>query len=255
MATRSGRRTRHATEAIARAVAQACRVLHLMGMDDMNLGHVSAREPGGGVLWMKPQGLGFAEVSPADIVAMDLDGRRVAGTLPIHGEWPIHTEIYRARSDVASVVHVHPALATVWSSTGKAVLPYTQAGALFAGGVPLFADTPELIVRPEQGRRLASALGDRPAALMINHGVVAVGRTAAEACITAYLLEEVVAAQMLAERHGGRPMDPAVARRMRTAVYPSQKFDMLWNYWIREANRSLSGNARGGRRTPPRVGM
>jgi len=210
-----------------------------MGLGDMNLGHVSARSGEAGPVWMKPQGLGFGEVTAEAVVAIDLDGRRVAGALPVHGEWPIHTEIYRARRDIASVLHVHPPLATAWSATGKPVRPYNQAGALFADGVPVFDATPGLIKLPAQGRDVAAALGSQNAVLLAHHGLVTVGSSVAEACVTAYLLERALEAQMRAELHGGRPMAPAAARDVRREVYSPKKFEMLWDYWVRESQRRV----------------
>src|SRR6478672_6508994 len=93
-------------------VAWACRILALGGHGDYTLGHVSARSADGRHVLMKPNGLGLEEVRPEDVLVLDLEGTRLAGEGPVHLEYVLHTEIYKARPDVGSVVHSHPPYAT-----------------------------------------------------------------------------------------------------------------------------------------------
>lgn len=58
-------------------VASGCRILHLFGHEDMALGHVSARRPGAEAMLMKGKGLGLDEVTPAGVVPIDFQGRRL----------------------------------------------------------------------------------------------------------------------------------------------------------------------------------
>src|SRR3954453_8970221 len=89
-------------------VAWSCRILAMGGHGDYTLGHVSAREAGGEHILMKPNGLGLEEVGPGDLLALDLEGAKLSGAVPILLEYLLPTEIYKARPDVGAVVHTHP---------------------------------------------------------------------------------------------------------------------------------------------------
>lgn len=85
--------------------AAGCRVLHVEGHADMTPGHLSPRDPEGRGVWMKRSGIGLGEVAgPEDFVLLDFDRQRLEGNGRIHKEWPIHTEVLRARSDSVPVV-------------------------------------------------------------------------------------------------------------------------------------------------------
>src|SRR6266542_5785374 len=98
-------------------VVDACHVLFNEGQEHFHLGHVSAREPGSSVICAKPSGIGLGEVTVDDLATMTLDGEKLDGPRPLHQEMPIHTEIYRRRTDVTCVVHTHPFYAAALSAT------------------------------------------------------------------------------------------------------------------------------------------
>jgi len=86
--------------------ARACRVLEMEGHGEMTLGHLSLRDSRGRGFWMKRNRMGLGEIlGPDDFVLVDWDGNKRAGEGGRHSEWPIHSEILRARSDVQVVVH------------------------------------------------------------------------------------------------------------------------------------------------------
>jgi ribulose-5-phosphate 4-epimerase/fuculose-1-phosphate aldolase len=72
---------------------------------------MSARASSAGRFWLKGAGLGLEEVGPDDFLELDFDGNVLAGTRGRHLEYPIHSEIYRCRPDVAAVVHIRAATA------------------------------------------------------------------------------------------------------------------------------------------------
>src|SRR5215467_12428613 len=86
-------------------LARACRILEMEGHGDMTLGHLSLRDGGGRGFWLKRNRIGLGEVlGPDDFVLVDWEGRQLAGAGGRHSEWPIHSEIFRARTDVNVVV-------------------------------------------------------------------------------------------------------------------------------------------------------
>jgi L-fuculose-phosphate aldolase len=223
------------TIALREMLALACRILGEEGQGAITLGHVSLRIPGEDKVLMKPFGLGFEEVRPSDLVVLDLEGNKLDGPHPPHGERFIHTEIFKALPELQSVIHTHPFYATVLGTTGEELLPLTQEGALFIQGVPLYDGTPELITTKEMAIPIARALGDKRALFIKNHGVVVVGRSLQEAVISALYLEIAAKAQVTAKAFGRlNPIEKQTALRMHDRQYQVKQFDQFWNYYARK---------------------
>lgn len=219
-------------------LAWACRIMYMLDLDDITLGHITARLPGSDQVLMKPRGLGFEEVCPEDIVTIDLEGRQIAGHRGVHSETPIHTEILKARPDVNSVIHSHSIYATAFSSVGLEVQVNTHDGILFAEGVSFFDDDPELIWDNSQGAAIAKSLGSRRAVLLRNHGVVTVGKDIPWAILTSILLEKTIKVQAIANSFGSpRPIDAATAQKMFPTKYNDKLVANYWAYYKRRAVR------------------
>ncbi len=218
-------------------VALACRMLEQAGHGDYNLGHVAARAGQG--MYMKPAGLGLGEVTADDILTLDLDGRVQGGRHPSHSEWPIHAAILRARPEVQAVVHTHPPFATAYSCLGREPLVLNQDGVLFAGGVAIFDQTPDLVNTPALGEALARRLGKGQAALLQNHGLVTVGTSVEEATYLAISLEKSLHTQWIAAVYGlAAGTAPAaiaaeVAGRMRAEALKPARVAGIWHYLAR----------------------
>jgi L-fuculose-phosphate aldolase len=100
---------------------------------------------------MKPHSYGFDEITMENIVVCNLDGEKVSGGGRRHSEVYIHSEIYKARPDVNSVIHAHPTYAVALSATGHAVRPISQPGSAFKDGVPYFTESITLIRSKDLG--------------------------------------------------------------------------------------------------------
>ncbi|MEW6639985.1 MAG: class II aldolase/adducin family protein [Pseudomonadota bacterium] len=178
-------------------VASACRILHQQGHADMILGHLSLRDPDGRGVWLKRSGIGLGEVRDfSDFVLIDFDGRRLAGDGRLHKEWPLHTEILRARSDINVVGHSHPFHATAFSALNVELRAVTNEAAYLGPRVPRFNDTTALIDTPQLGAALSRALGDASSVLMRNHGIAFVGRSIAACTLTGVFLERACRSQL-----------------------------------------------------------
>lgn len=220
-------------------MAQACRILALNGHQDLTLGHVSARLPGTEIIYMKRKGRGLDEITPDDIIAIDLDGNLVEGEGEVHLEYPVHTEVYRRRPDVGAVIHTHSPYATALAATDGKLELLTHDAVLFYRGLPRFEDTPELIVNSDQGRSLAQALGDARAVLMRNHGVLVVGESVPWAVLAALTLDRAIAFQIMAARLGQlRPMTRAEAEKLFPQKFPQAFVEEYWNYLVRKLERA-----------------
>ena len=187
-----------------RKLIDAGRILDAAAQGDLTRGHVSVRVPGDPThFYMKPHSQGLDEITMENIVLCNLEGEKVAGGGRKHSEVYIHSEIYKQRPDVMSVIHSHPTHAVAFSATGRALLPISQPAAAFADGLPYFTETNELIRSQALGAGVARALGKCKAVLMRNHGIAVVGATIEESTILAILLENACQIQLLAEAGGG----------------------------------------------------
>src|ERR1700733_726035 len=193
------------TDTLRETLTNGGRVLVAEGQGDYGAGHITARLPDDKERFlMKPAGIGLDEMSPENIITVDLEGRKVGGTMPRHNEVYIHSEVLRARPDINSVIHTHATHAVAFSSLGRPLLPVGNDGSVFgAGGVPIFSETTDLIISQERGRAVARCLGERPALILRNHGIVAAGASIEEAVWTAIKLEKACQLQLLAEASGG----------------------------------------------------
>lgn len=137
-----------------------------------------------------PSGFEKTALKPEDLILMDLKGEILRGNLKPTIETNMHLEIYKARDDVNAVIHTHSPYATMLSIINEPlpILTIEFASAVghevpIAGfALPGTRDLADEVVR---------VLGkDRVAALMKNHGVVAVGESLEEAYNVAILVEE-----------------------------------------------------------------
>src|SRR3954452_7654971 len=167
-------------------VALGCRVLGLEDQGDLVWGHVSARDPDGRGVWMKASALGFEEIGAGQVILVSWDGEVLEGDGRRHAEYPIHTEVMRARPDVTSVVHTHAPWSVAFASTERPLRPVSHEATLFVPPeVARFTLTGDLILTPELGRSLAEALAGRNAAFMVHHGIVTCGPDVVTAVMSA----------------------------------------------------------------------
>lgn len=176
------------TEAEQRlALVAAVQRLDALGMNRGSTGNVSVRS-GQGML-ITPTGMGADGLGPADLVWVGWDGA-VQGEWRPSSEWHFHQAAYLARPDLQAVVHTHATHAAALACLRRP-LPAFHYMVAVAGGdsvplVPYFTfGTQEL------SRAVALALVDRDACLLANHGLVAAGRTLAQAMKVAQEIESL----------------------------------------------------------------
>jgi L-fuculose-phosphate aldolase len=193
-----------AIDTLKEGLINAGRILVAEDQGDFIFGHVTARLPEDpGLFLMKPHTIGLEEITPDNLITLNLEAEKVAGHMPRHLEAFIHSEVLRARPDVQAVVHTHAPHAVAFSALGRPLQPIGHDGAMFANGLPVFSETTDLIVDRQRGKAVARALGDHNAVLLRNHGIVTTGRTIEEATILALFLESACKAQLLVEACGG----------------------------------------------------
>ena len=210
------------------------------GQDDFTRGHISVRVPDDpGYFLMKPHSVGLDEITLANILTIDLAGNVVAGTARRHSEVYIHSEVYKARTDVACVLHTHPPYAIALSASGAPLKCLSQPSALFYGALGMYDDTINLIRTPEMGARVAQVLGSGRAALLKNHGVVIAGSSIEEVVVSALMLENAAKIQMIVEAAGnpGPEFSPRDISQLQHDIGRPEQFVINFDYLVRRAQR------------------
>jgi HCOMODA/2-hydroxy-3-carboxy-muconic semialdehyde decarboxylase len=213
------------------------RILADFGVLD-GFGHVSARHPTNPNHFLMSRSLAPALVSADDIMEFDLDGNAVdARGRSLFLERFIHSEIYKARPDVMSVVHSHSPGVIPFSVSQVPLRPMYHNPSFLAAGVPVwdirkdFGETDMLVRDPALGKSLAQTLGDKPVVLMRGHGDVAVGPSVKMAVFRAYYTDVNARLQSQAISLGGdinylTPGEGAKADAVNFVV-----IDRIWNLW------------------------
>ena len=166
---------------IIEQLAVANRILAHEGVLDM-FGHVSIRHPHNPGRYLMSRSRSPEVVEPGDILEYTLDSEPVKPqSARLYSERVIHGEIYKMRPDVMSVCHNHAPAVMPFCIAGKPIVPAFHVGAVIGGEIPFwdqhdeFGDTDLLVVKPEEGRSLARALGPHSVVLMKRHGATVVG--------------------------------------------------------------------------------
>ncbi len=236
-------------------IAKACRVLGTLDLTNGSRGHISARIPGTERILIRARGPaedGVRYTSDEQVIEVDLDGR-AAGSVPAGLKPPaevfIHTELYRARSDVNAVLHLHPPTVVLFTICNTPLLPIyggydPQSLGLLLDGLTSF-DRSILIDRAELGRELSVAMARARACTMRGHGITTVGDCVEEAALNAIFLNELATmnyqARLLGEPRPISDEDIAALRpytkRTQSAVSgePSGKVASEWRYYCRLA--------------------
>jgi len=224
------------SDALRDEVALGCRILALEDQGDFVWGHVSARDPGGQGIWMKAATRGFEEIGREEVILVSWDGDVLSGDGRRHIEYPIHTELMRARPDVNCVVHTHAPWSVAFASLEEPLRPISHEGALFVPpDVPRFMRTGSLIMDADLGAALAATIGSANAALIPHHGIVTCGADAVTGVMSAVLLERACRHNMRALAAGGPKTwsSDEEALEKRELCWPPALLRQAWDYLAR----------------------
>jgi ribulose-5-phosphate 4-epimerase/fuculose-1-phosphate aldolase len=167
---------------------------------------------------LNPRGLHWSEVQGDDIVLVDAQGERLAGTHPVEPTAMfIHAAVHRIAGK-ACVLHTHMPYATALTLTDQRALDTTlsQNAMRFHGRVAVDADYNGLALDAAEGERIARAMRGADVAFLGNHGVIVCGEKIAWAFDDLYYLERACTHQVLAQSTGQplRPVQPELAARV-----------------------------------------
>ncbi|MEX2243265.1 MAG: L-ribulose-5-phosphate 4-epimerase [Fimbriimonadaceae bacterium] len=187
-------------------VCKVNQALPAAGLVTVHSGNASGYDQQSDTVVIKPSGVDYDALTPADLVAVKLSSGEVVGSsMRPSVDLPHHLYIYRHMPDVRAVVHTHSNYATAFAACRRAIpVVLTAIADEFGGEVPCAPYT------DNEGDNIGEAVlrhkSDRaPAVLLANHGVFAWGATPRDALKAAVMVEDVAKTAWLASQLG----DPA----------------------------------------------
>jgi len=222
-------------------LAAGFRIFSTFGFEEGIAGHITARDPEHlDHFWVNPFGLTFSQIRASDLVLVNDRGEVVEGDGGVNqAAFAIHSAVHAARPDVISAAHSHSVHGKAWSSLARLLDPLTQDACAFFEDHALFDDYTGVVNDPEEGKRIAHALGGTKAVVLRNHGLLTVGRSVDEAVWWFCTMERTCQAQLLAEAAGTPvPIEPAMARLTHSQIGPDVagyvSFQPLFQRMVRE---------------------
>ncbi len=233
---------------LRRKVATGTRILASQGCLGDILGHLSARIPGTGQMFLRclgdpEKGLLYTDVRHVRRVDFDRTAEQLQGyRIPL--ELPIHGELYKARPEARAVLHAHPYHCLVATLAGLELRPiYGSYDPLSLSaaiqGIPVYPRS-VLIDSPELAAEFMAVMGDRDCCLMRGHGLTVIGPTVEAVTLLALRLEQLARITLDAARAGGAPPAPlprsdldafafVVQEGLQAAV--SKVYEWTWNHY------------------------
>ncbi len=145
--------------------------MNAAGINQGTSGNVSARTARGFLI--TPSGIAYSQMTPGQIVAMDLDGNAVGPCAP-SSEWRMHRDIYRERPEARSVVHTHATFCTALSCLRRGIPAFHYMVAV-AGGSDIRCARYATFGTQALSANMTEALAERRACLLANHGMICFG--------------------------------------------------------------------------------
>lgn len=188
-------------------LAAAFRLFARYGFDEGVAGHITARDPEfPDHFWVNPFGMYFGHIRVSDLLLVNHKGEVVEGDKPVNAAaFAIHSQVHQARPDVVAAAHAHSTYGKTWSTLGRLLDPLTQDACSFYEDHALFDDYTGVVLDTQEGKRIATALGDRKAVILRNHGLLTVGQSVDETAWWFITMDRSCQVQLMAEA-AGKPL-------------------------------------------------
>jgi L-fuculose-phosphate aldolase len=201
------------------AVLAAAKDMLRRGLVEGTAGNISARREDGNIV-ITPSSVDYADMALDDLVLVDPEGTVQAakdGRSP-STEMALHLACYRAFDDIGSVIHSHPVWATMFAVARQSIPACVDEFAVYCGGDIRCAEY-AASGTPDVGHNAVKALQDRAAALIANHGLVAVGPRPDKVLHVTALVERTAQISWGARALGGPVPIPDEVNKNFAAVY------------------------------------
>lgn len=201
-------------------LADCYRLFAELGWGEAIFNHITLRLPGPERHYLiNPFGLMYEEVTPENLVKIDLDGNVVGPSMhPVNpAGFIIHSAIHRAREDAHCVMHVHTTAGIAVACKAGGLSHDNFYGAMFHGRVA-YHDFEGISVHPEEQPRLVSSLGASDVLILRNHGLLVLGEDVPHAFRWLWSLQRACEVQCQTQSMAGAEIAiPEDIRRQATA--------------------------------------
>ena len=180
-------------------LAAAYRILANKSMDDLTYTHLSIRSSEGSSFFIYPFGLLFSEVTASSLLEVTLDGEIASGSEKQYNKtgYIVHGNIYKARSDIQAIFHLHTHAGIAVSIDKRGLMPVSQF-ALHLYNRVSYHKYNSLELHENQANKLVNNLGDKNLVMIMeNHGTLTCGKTIEEAMFFTHHLEQACKVQVM----------------------------------------------------------
>lgn len=196
------------TMAAARAdrklrLAVAFRLFARFGLSEGIAGHITVRDPEfTDRFWVNRYAQHFSAIHPDDLILVDEAGNLHEGEGPVNAAaMAIHGGIHATLPQVEAAAHTHSTYGRAFAARERPLAPINQEACLFFEDHVLFRGD-VLVLASEEGVRIANAMGEKRAAVLLNHGLLTVGSSVDAAAFRFLAMERCTQVQLLAEAAG-----------------------------------------------------
>jgi ribulose-5-phosphate 4-epimerase/fuculose-1-phosphate aldolase len=185
-------------------LAACYRIFAQLGWTELIYNHITLRLPGPDKHFLiNPFGLHYSEVCASNLVKIDLDGNIIGAS-----DWPvnpagftIHAAIHDRIADAHCVMHTHTTAGMAVACTA-AGLSMSNFYAVQLHGKLAYRDFEGITVHADEGPRLIRNIGDKPAVILRNHGLLAWGDTLPRTFAMLWLLNRACEIQLASAAMG-----------------------------------------------------
>ena len=171
------------------------------GLINLTFGNASAIDRTKGIFAIKPSGVNYAVLTPADMVLVDLAGKKVEGKLKPSSDAPTHRRLYHGFKQIGGIVHTHSSCATAFAQAGRSIPIFgTTHSDYFNGDIPITRKLTSLEIEGSYEWETGNVIVERflvddldpldfPGVLVNRHGPFTWGKTISKAIEAAVAVE------------------------------------------------------------------
>ncbi len=173
---------------VRQKIIDLCLEMNSSGLNQGTSGNISARHKG--YMLITPSGVPYDQLKPEHIARLSLDHDRYEwkGPFKPSSEWHFHRAILQAKPSLNAVVHTHSMYSSILSIARKNIPACHYMIAAFGGNSVRCADYATFGTETLSANVL-TAMQDRNACLLANHGMIAAGADLDKAMWAAIELE------------------------------------------------------------------
>jgi ribulose-5-phosphate 4-epimerase/fuculose-1-phosphate aldolase len=211
----------HPDEWKARTELAACyRVFAMLGWAEMIYNHITVRLPRSVAgddkqFLINPFGLHYSEVTASNLIKIDLQGNKLSDSpYPINpAGFTVHSTLHNALEHAHCVMHTHTTSGIAVACTQSGLAQNNFYSAQLHGRVA-YHDFEGITIHGEEGPRLVKSMGDKPAVILRNHGLLTYGASLPQAFVLLWTLQRACDVQVMQSSLGPAiPVPEAVAQR------------------------------------------